>query len=147
VLEGLLAEDDSVPDVWYLAGLCAHAGGDFEAALDAAAAGERLLRGGGGGGAERGKPGEEAAPDSLAADFAELRVRRANPSPCMQASFSTLLLHFLIDRRGACLGCPKVCTRFAHSVKPRSCRVRSVFAFLAWLVRRGHQVWFGGQWQ
>ncbi len=80
VLEGLLAEDDGVPDVWYLAGLCAHAGGDFEAALDAAAAGERLLRGGGGG-AERGKPGEEAAPDSLAADFAELRVRCATSLP------------------------------------------------------------------
>ncbi|EIE25825.1 TPR-like protein [Coccomyxa subellipsoidea C-169] len=42
VLEGLIAEDDSVPDVWYLLGLSLHAGGDFEDALTAANEAERL---------------------------------------------------------------------------------------------------------
>lgn len=81
VLEGLLAEDDSVPDVWYLAALCAHAGGDFEAALEAVAAGERLLAIESGEGVEtlhgaRGAAAAEGDGDSLAADFVELRVRR-----------------------------------------------------------------------
>ena len=81
MLEGLLAEDDSVPDVWYLAGLCAHAGGDFEAALEAIAAGEHLLRAQGRGAKARaspkGAPAEagEAGEDALAIDFTELRVR------------------------------------------------------------------------
>lgn len=81
MLEGLLAEDDSVPDVWYLAALCAHAGGDFEAALEAVAAGERLLAIESGEGFETlqgagGAAAEEGDDDSLAADFVELRVRR-----------------------------------------------------------------------
>ena len=42
VLEGLIAEDDSVPDVWYLLGLSLHAGGDFQDALTAANEAERL---------------------------------------------------------------------------------------------------------
>ena len=81
MLEGLLAEDDSVPDVWYLAGLCAHAGGDFDAALEAIAAGEHLLRAQGRGakacGSPKGAPAgaEEAGEDALATDFTELRVR------------------------------------------------------------------------
>ena len=76
-----MAEDDSVPDVWYLAGLCAHAGGDFEAALEAVAAGEHLLRAQGRGGKARAGPngapvaGEEPSGDALASDFNELRVR------------------------------------------------------------------------
>lgn len=43
VLEDLIAEDDSVPDVWYLLGLALHAGGDFEDALMAADEAERLV--------------------------------------------------------------------------------------------------------
>jgi cytochrome c-type biogenesis protein CcmH/NrfG len=43
VLEGLVTEDDSVPDVWYLLGLAFHAGGDFEDALRAAEEAERLV--------------------------------------------------------------------------------------------------------
>ena len=43
VLEGLIAEDDSVPDVWYLLGLSLHAGGEFEDALTAANEAERLV--------------------------------------------------------------------------------------------------------
>ncbi|KAK9915673.1 hypothetical protein WJX75_002503 [Coccomyxa subellipsoidea] len=42
VLESLIAEDDAVPDVWYLLGLSLHAGGDFEDALTAANKAERL---------------------------------------------------------------------------------------------------------
>ncbi len=43
VLEGLIAEDDLVPDVWYLLGLSLHAGGEFEDALTAAKEAERLV--------------------------------------------------------------------------------------------------------
>lgn len=43
VLEGLIAEDDTVPDVWYLLGLSLHAGGEFEDALTAANEAERLI--------------------------------------------------------------------------------------------------------
>lgn len=43
VLEDLIAEDDSVPDVWYLLGLALHAGGNFEDALRAADEAERLV--------------------------------------------------------------------------------------------------------
>ena len=70
-----------MPDVWYLAALCAHAGGDFEAALEAIAAGEHLLRAQGRAARGRARPkgvpaAEEAlGEDALAADFAELRVR------------------------------------------------------------------------
>ncbi|KAK9827266.1 hypothetical protein WJX81_005908 [Elliptochloris bilobata] len=84
VLEGLLAEDDSVPDVWYLAALCAHAGGDFEAALEAIAAGERLLGAQGQGVPQLGAPrhanprgppaDEDPDEDALAADFIELQA-------------------------------------------------------------------------
>ena len=42
MLESLIAEDDAVPDVWYLLGLSLHAGGDFEDALTAANKAERL---------------------------------------------------------------------------------------------------------
>ena len=87
VLEGLLAEDDSVPDVWYLAALCAHAGGDFEAALEAVAAGEHLLRAQGRDIGRRTSPkgapaaAGEAGEDALATDFAELRVRALLETP------------------------------------------------------------------
>ena len=43
VLEMLIAEDDTVPEVWYLLGLALHAGGEFEDALTAAAEAERLV--------------------------------------------------------------------------------------------------------
>ncbi|CAK0774421.1 hypothetical protein CVIRNUC_004166 [Coccomyxa viridis] len=43
VLEMLIAEDDTVPEVWYLLGLALHAGGDFDEALTAAAEAERLV--------------------------------------------------------------------------------------------------------
>ena len=39
----LIAEDDTVPEVWYLLGLALHAGGEFEDALTAAAEAERLV--------------------------------------------------------------------------------------------------------
>ena len=43
VLEMLIAEDDTVPEVWYLLGLALHAGGEFDEALTAAAEAERLV--------------------------------------------------------------------------------------------------------
>ena len=43
VLEMLIAEDDTVPEVWYLLGLALHAGGEFDDALTAAAEAERLV--------------------------------------------------------------------------------------------------------
>ncbi len=43
VLEMLIAEDDTVPEVWYLLGLALHAGGEFDAALTAAGEAERLV--------------------------------------------------------------------------------------------------------
>lgn len=43
MLEGLLAEDDTVPDVWYLLGLALHAGCGFEDALTAVNEAERLV--------------------------------------------------------------------------------------------------------
>ena len=39
----LIAEDDTVPEAWYLFGLALHAGGDFDEALTAAAEAERLI--------------------------------------------------------------------------------------------------------
>lgn len=104
VLEGLLAEDDSVPDVWYLAGLCAHAGGDFEAALEAISAGEHLLRAQGQGAGARASPkgapagAGEAGEDALAADLIELRVRASLlPSRCVSATESTIFLPKLLQ--------------------------------------------------
>lgn len=43
VLEMLIAEDDTVPEVWYLLGLALHAGGEFDDALTAAGEAERLV--------------------------------------------------------------------------------------------------------
>lgn len=43
VLEMLIAEDDTVPEVWYLLGLALHAGGEFKDALTAAGEAERLM--------------------------------------------------------------------------------------------------------
>lgn len=39
----LIAEDDTVPEVWYLLGLALHAGGEFDDALTAADEAERLV--------------------------------------------------------------------------------------------------------
>ena len=39
----LIAEDDTVPEVWYLLGLALHAGGEFDDALTAANEAERLI--------------------------------------------------------------------------------------------------------
>ena len=39
----LIAEDDTVPEVWYLLGLALHAGGEFDDALTAAGEAERLV--------------------------------------------------------------------------------------------------------
>ena len=39
----LIAEDDTVPEVWYLLGLALHAGGEFDDALTAANEAERLV--------------------------------------------------------------------------------------------------------
>ena len=72
VLEELLAEDDSVPDAWYLLGLALHAGGDFEEALAAAGEAERLLarrR------ADGGPPGGPREAGALLLDLAELKAR------------------------------------------------------------------------
>ncbi len=39
----LIAEDDTVPEVWYLLGLALHGGGEFDDALNAAGEAERLV--------------------------------------------------------------------------------------------------------
>ena len=39
----LIAEDDTVPEVWYLLGLALHAGREFDDALTAAGEAERLV--------------------------------------------------------------------------------------------------------
>jgi hypothetical protein len=39
----LIAEDDTVPEVWFLLGLALHAGGEFDDALTAANEAERLV--------------------------------------------------------------------------------------------------------
>ena len=64
VLEDLLKEDDSDPNVWYLMALCYHAGGHFSEALDAIAKGE---------GALQVTSGSKLAKEEPA--FGELRVR------------------------------------------------------------------------
>ena len=64
VLEDLLKEDDSDPNVWYLMALCYHAGGHYLEALDAIAKGE---------GALQVTSGSKLATEEPA--FGELRVR------------------------------------------------------------------------
>ncbi|KAK9819943.1 hypothetical protein WJX72_004200 [[Myrmecia] bisecta] len=63
ILESLLAENDSAPDVWYLMGMCLHAGGEPEEALEALEEGLRLLR----------SPNAPAA-DASAEAFEELKA-------------------------------------------------------------------------
>jgi hypothetical protein len=43
VLEGLLAEKDTLPDIWYMLALALYSGGDFEEALKTVEEGEALL--------------------------------------------------------------------------------------------------------
>lgn len=70
LLEELLEEDDSAPDVWYLLAMCLHGGDDLEDALDAAQRGHAAAL----------KAG--TAPSDSRWDFAELKVRATCPPRC-----------------------------------------------------------------
>ena len=63
VLDSLIAEDDSVPNVWYMLAMCLLGGGDVEAAEEALQQGQLLLT----------KKHTDA--DDLVKEFSALKVR------------------------------------------------------------------------
>lgn len=61
ILDSLIAEDDSVPNVWYMLAMCLIGGGEVEAAEEALQQGQLLLK-------------KTADADDLAKEFSELKV-------------------------------------------------------------------------
>ena len=88
ILEELLAENDQAVDVWYLLGMCQHAGRDDESALAALEEGEALA-------ARSGVP----ATDPSAVGFAQLKVRSSGmsqpTSTGLHSQLAVLAVHVL----------------------------------------------------
>ena len=61
ILDSLIAEDDSVPNVWYMLAMCLLGGGEIEAAEEALQQGQLLLK-------------KSADADDLVKEFSELKV-------------------------------------------------------------------------
>ena len=61
ILDSLIEEDDSVPNVWYMLAMCLLGGGQTEAAAEALQHGQKLLR-------------KQSDTDDLAQDFKDLKV-------------------------------------------------------------------------
>lgn len=61
ILDSLIEEDDSVPNVWYMLAMCLLGGGQTEAAAEALQHGQKLLR-------------KQSTSDDLAKDFSDLKV-------------------------------------------------------------------------
>ncbi|KAL3136730.1 hypothetical protein ABBQ38_005447 [Trebouxia sp. C0009 RCD-2024] len=61
ILDSLIEEDDSVPNVWYMLAMCLLGGGQTEAAAEALQHGQKLLR-------------KQSDTDDLAQDFCDLKV-------------------------------------------------------------------------
>ncbi|DBA84199.1 TPA: hypothetical protein ACH3X2_006267 [Trebouxia sp. C0005] len=61
ILDSLIEEDDSVPNVWYMLAMCLLGGGQTEAAAEALQHGQKLLR-------------KQEDADELAKDFSDLKV-------------------------------------------------------------------------
>ena len=109
VLEGLIAEDDGVPDVWYLLGLALHAGGEFDEALVTVEEAERLV-------ATRPAAADEADPSAageLLLDLAELKVGSAchpgQPLRMIRQSPPCMDVHAVVFSRRHCCSSQKSC--------------------------------------
>lgn len=76
VLDSLIEEDDSVPNVWYMLAMCLLGGGQTEAAAEALQHGQKLLR-------------KQSDTDDLAQDFKDLKVSKSHTS-------CKLLLHIFL---------------------------------------------------
>jgi len=61
ILDSLIEEDDSMPNVWYMLAMCLLGGGQTEAAAEALQHGQKLLR-------------KQSDADELAKDFSDLKV-------------------------------------------------------------------------
>ena len=61
ILDSLIEEDDSVPNVWYMLAMCLLGGGQTEAAAEALQHGQKLLR-------------KQSDTDDLAQDFRDLKA-------------------------------------------------------------------------
>lgn len=68
ILDSLIEEDDSVPNVWYMLAMCLLGGGQTEAAAEALQHGQKLLR-------------KHNDADELAKDFSDLKVSRQAVRP------------------------------------------------------------------
>ena len=68
ILDSLIEEDDSVPNVWYMLAMCLLGGGQTEAAAEALQHGQKLLR-------------KQSDADELAKDFSDLKVCRQAVRP------------------------------------------------------------------
>ena len=68
ILDSLIEEDDSVPNVWYMLSMCLLGGGQTEAAAEALQHGQKLLR-------------KQSDADDLAKDFSDLKVWTILPAP------------------------------------------------------------------
>ena len=68
ILDSLIEEDDSVPNVWYMLAMCLLGGGQTEAAAEALQHGQKLLR-------------KQRDADELAKDFSDLKVCRKAVRP------------------------------------------------------------------
>ena len=80
VLDSLIEEDDSVPNVWYMLAMCLLGGGQTEAAAEALQHGQKLLR-------------KQSDTDDLAQDFKDLKVSKSHTVTSCKLLLHIFLLH------------------------------------------------------
>lgn len=74
ILDSLIEEDDSVPNVWYMLAMCLLGGGQTEAAAEALQHGQKLLK-------------KQSDTDELAQDFKDLKVHTSHTVKLLQHTF------------------------------------------------------------
>lgn len=83
ILDSLIEEDDSVPNVWYVLAMCLLGGGQTEAAAEALQHGQKLLK-------------KQSDADELAQDFKDLKVCTSHTFKlCRRLSYSCSLKAFI----------------------------------------------------
>lgn len=117
ILDSLIEEDDSVPNVWYMLAMCLLGGGQTEAAAEALQHGQKLLK-------------KQRDTDELAQDFKDLKVHTSHTvklllhtCQLMQSQSLQQPLHLRVGwRQYLCL----VYILFSHGLDLQVCNMESL---------------------